>query len=192
MRSPPHTPILVIMGVSGSGKTTIGKMLAERLNWDFEEGDELHPAANVKKMHAGIALSDKDRKPWLEAIRSWIDMQGQKGRPAIIACSALKRTYRDFLGKDRPQVHFIYLSGSRELIAQRLAKRRGHFMPAKLLDSQFLALEEPGADKSSTRVDIALPPGAIVDEIMDRLLSKGLIVSAQINRQNSGKTNGGN
>jgi len=192
MRLPPYLPILVVMGVSGSGKTTIGRMLADRLQWVFEEGDELHPRANVKKMHAGIALTDKDRKPWLEAVRLWIDNKRQKGLPGIIACSALKRAYRDFLGKERPQVHFIYLSGSRKLIAQRLAQRRGHFMPAKLLDSQFLALEEPGADKSATRVDIALPPGAIVDEIMDQLLSKGLIVSAQINRQNSGKTNGGN
>ena len=192
MRLSPHAPVLVVMGVSGSGKTTIGKMLADRFGWAFEEGDLLHPEANVAKMHAGIPLTDKDREPWLEAVRLWIDKQREQGKPGIIACSALKRAYRDFLRQNRNEVHLIYLRGSRELIAQRLARRRGHFMPAKLLESQFAALQEPKDDEVAIIAGDALPPGAIVDEIISQLLSKGLIASAHINRESSGKTDGGN
>lgn len=192
MRLSPHAPVLVVMGVSGSGKTTVGKMLAARLNWVFEEGDDLHPVANVEKMHAGIPLTDEDRKPWLKAVRLWIDKQRQKGLPGIIGCSALKRAYRDFLKVGRSEVHLVYLHGSRELIAQRLARRRGHFMPAELLDSQFAALEVPGEDENPIVADDALPPGGIVDEIISQLLSKGLIENSQIDTNISGTTDGGN
>jgi len=192
MHTSQHPPILVVMGVSGSGKTTIGKMLADRLGWVFAEGDEFHPAANVKKMRAGIALTDKDRQPWLKAVRSWIDEQLKKRQPGVIACSALKHSYQDFLGNERPQVHFIYLYGSRELIAQRLARRRGHFMPSQLLKSQFEALEEPGANQSAIRVDIAPPPGAIIDQIIKQLRSNRLIESIATNLKSSGTSNGEN
>jgi len=175
------------MGVSGSGKTTIGKMLAERLGWAFKEGDEFHPAANIKKMRAAMALNDKDRQPWLEAIRVWIDNQIDEKQPAIIACSALKRTYRDFLTKERDQVHMVFLQASQKIIAQRLAKRRGHFMPAQLLNSQFVALEMPAENEAAIIANAALEPRAIVQEIISRLIAKGLIANTHTNQNNPEK-----
>src|SRR5215468_10732235 len=136
-------PILVIMGVSGVGKSAVAQELAARLGWPFEEGDALHPEANVAKMHAGIPLTDADRQPWLERVAAWIDDQRANKQPGIITCSALKRSYRQIIIGDRPEVRLIYLRGSRNLIAQRLAGRCGHFMPASLLQSQIDALEEP-------------------------------------------------
>lgn len=157
------------MGVSGSGKTTIARELASRLGWTFEEGDILHPQANVAKMHAGVPLDDADRAPWLNAVAAWIDRQRATNASGIITCSALKRSYRDIITGDRPDVRLVYLRGSYELIASRLAQRHGHFMPASLLKSQFDALEEPAADENPLMVDIGSTPGKIADSIIDRL-----------------------
>lgn len=155
------------MGVSGCGKSTVGALLAARLGWQFKEGDELHPAANVAKMAAGHPLEDADRVPWLMEVAGWIDEHLAAGRPGIITCSALKRSYRDVLRRDR--VAFVFLAGTREQIAERLATRRGHFMPPSLLDSQFAALEPPGADERALSVDISAGPAAEVEEILARL-----------------------
>ena len=162
-------PVLVVMGVSGSGKTTVAQELAARLGWPFEEGDALHPEANVAKMHAGIPLTDADRAPWLAAVAAWIDGQRKAGKPGIITCSALKRAYRDMIIGDRPEVRLVYLRGSREIIGQRLAGRHGHFMPPSLLQSQFETLEEPAPDEEPLMVDIGPPAGQIAEEII-RLL----------------------
>jgi carbohydrate kinase (thermoresistant glucokinase family) len=164
-----NPPALVIICVSGSGKTTIALNLVARLGWPFQEGDALHSAVNVAKMHAGIPLTDEDRRPWLEAIDAWIDKQRAKGLPGIITCSALKQKYRAMIAADRPEVRLVYLRGSFELISRRLAQRRGHFMPAALLQSQFGALEEPGPDENSLTVDIGPPPDQIATDIMSRL-----------------------
>ena len=131
------------MGVSGSGKSTVAEKLAARLGWPFEEGDTLHPEINIAKMHAGIPLTDADRQPWLERVAAWIDSQRAKKQPGIITCSALKRAYRQFIIGDRPEVRLVYLRGGRDLIAEHVAGRRGHFMPASLLRSQIDTLEEP-------------------------------------------------
>lgn len=164
-----HLPILVIMGVSGSGKTTIAKILAARLGWPFEEGDALHPESNIAKMKAGTPLTDADRRPWLARVAAWIDRQRESGQGGIITCSALKRSYRDMIIGDRPDVRLVYLHGSRDLIASRVAKRRGHFMPASLLDSQFDTLEEPSPDENPLTVDVGGSPDEIADEILRRL-----------------------
>jgi gluconokinase len=149
------------MGVAGSGKTTIGKLLAETLHWDFADADDFHPEANVKKMSAGIALTDEDREPWLEKMResicNWID----SNQPAILACSALKESYRNVL-QVSSAVCVIYLSGSFELFDRRLRSRKGHFMKPDMLRSQFLTLEEP---VGATIVNASATPDAIVDEI---------------------------
>ena len=162
-------PVLVVMGVSGSGKTTVAQELAAKLGWPFEEGDALHPEANVAKMHAGIPLTDADRAPWLAAVAAWIDGQRKAGKPGIITCSALKRAYRDMIIGDRQEVRLVYLRGSREIIGQRLAGRHGHFMPPSLLQSQFEALEDPAPEEEPLVVDIGPPAGQIVEEII-RLL----------------------
>jgi ribose 5-phosphate isomerase A len=171
-------PVLVAMGVSGSGKTTIAKELAARLGWPFEEGDALHPAANVAKMHVGIALSDEDRKPWLEAVAAWIDGQRAAHKPGIITCSALKRSYRQQIIGDRPEVRLVYLRGSRALIAERLAGRHGHFMPPSLLQSQFDTLEEPMPEEEPLVVDIGGPPEEVAAEIIRQLGSAATLVPA--------------
>ena len=168
-------PILVVMGVSGAGKTTIAQELAARLGWPFEEGDALHPEANVAKMHAGIPLTDADRRPWLEAVAAWIDGQRAKKQPGIITCSALKGSYRQIIIGDRPEVRLVYLRGSRDLIAERLMGRHGHFMPASLLHSQIETLEEPGPDEDPLTVDIGPPAGQIAEEII-RLLGASATV----------------
>jgi gluconokinase len=165
----PHA--IVVMGVSGSGKTTIGKALAERLGFEFRDGDEFHPKANVEKMRAGIALNDDDRAPWLEAIAAWIDEQRAAGRHGVVACSALKRSYRAMLRGARPDVCLVYLKGGKELIGRRMAARQGHYMPASLLDSQFAALEEPGDDEGAIVVSIADEPAAIVEAIVEKMSS---------------------
>jgi gluconokinase/shikimate kinase len=159
----PAKPILVLMGVSGCGKSTVAGILAGRLGWKFDEGDDMHPAANVAKMHAGHPLIDEDRWPWLERIRVWIDERIGAGEPAIVTCSALKRSYRDVLRAD--EVVFVYLHGTHDQIAERLRARHGHFMPAALLDSQFADLEPPTADEQSVTVDIGDSPGQLADEI---------------------------
>lgn len=167
-------PIVLVMGVSGSGKTTIGKMLAERLDWPFKEGDDFHPQANIDKMHAGAPLNDEDRQPWLAAIAGWIDQQVAKNQPSIITCSALKRSYRDFLRDGRPQIMLVYLRASPEVLAQRLSHRRGHFMPASLLDSQLDTLEAPTPDENPLVVDDDAPPKTVVEDVIKLLNPENL------------------
>ncbi|MGE0765145.1 MAG: gluconokinase [Hyphomicrobiaceae bacterium] len=162
-RSPPR--ILVLMGVSGSGKTTTGRRLANMLDWPFRDGDEFHPPANVEKMASGKALDDRDRAPWLAAIAAWIDERRDRGETGIVSCSALKRAYRDAIIGDRPDVGLVYLKGSRAMIADRMSRRRDHFMPASLLASQFSTLEEPTPDEHAVVVSIRLPPKRVAERI---------------------------
>ncbi len=159
-------PVLVIMGVSGSGKSTVARPLADRLGWPFQEGDELHPAANVAKMKAGIALDDADRAPWLDAIAGWISARLSAGTGGVITCSALKHAYRDRLRTAGAGLVFVYLKGSKTVIGERIANRRGHFMPAALLDSQFATLEEPTPDEHAIVVDIDQSVEAQVNDIV--------------------------
>jgi ribose 5-phosphate isomerase A len=174
-------PILVIMGVSGVGKSAVAQELAVRLGWPFEEGDALHPEANVAKMHAGIPLTDADRQPWLERVAAWIDDRRANEEPGIITCSALKRSYRQIIIGERPEVRLIYLRGSRDLIAQRLAGRCGHFMPASLLQSQIDALEEPDPSEDPLTVDVEPPAGRIAEEII-RLLGSSATIAPSVMR----------
>jgi gluconokinase len=157
------------MGVSGCGKSTVASMLAHRLNWVYEDGDWFHPPSNIKKMHGGEPLTDDDRWPWLQGIAAWIDATRRAGNHGTVACSALKRAYRDVLVGERPDVGIAYLKGARELIAGRLAARDGHFMPPSLLASQFAALEEPRPDEHPLVVSIVPHPREIVEEIVRRL-----------------------
>ncbi len=161
--------VVIVMGVSGSGKSTIGALLASRLRWEFEDADWLHPIANVEKMHSGIPLTDEDRWPWLNAVAAWIDHCRDSGSHGVIACSALKRCYRDVLVGDRPDVRLVYLKGGEELIARRIAVRHEHFMPRGLLHSQFEALEEPGPDENPIVVTIEPRPQQIVAQILPAL-----------------------
>jgi len=160
-------PVLVVMGVSGSGKSTVAGILAGQLGWDLEEGDDLHPPANVAKMAAGHALTDEDRWPWLDTVASWITEHTMAGIPGIITCSALKRIYRDVMRG--PDVVFVHLAGSKEQIGQRLSNRLDHFMPATLLDTQISTLEPPGPDENVLVVDIGRPPAQLAAEIIRRL-----------------------
>ena len=160
---------LIVMGVAGSGKTTIAEALAARIGWAFKDGDFFHPPSNVEKMRSGHPLTDDDRWPWLRAIADEIDRTRETNGHIIIACSALKRVYRDILIGDRRGVALIYLKGSRELIGQRLRERRGHFMPPQLLDSQFATLEEPDVGERAIVVDVAPTVDAIVDDILRQL-----------------------
>jgi gluconokinase len=160
---------LIVMGVSGSGKSTIAASLAERLNWVYEDGDRFHPASNVAKMSAGQPLTDEDRWPWLQAIADEIDrVCGSRGH-VVIACSALKRAYRDVLVHGRDYVRIVYLKGTQLLIADRLARRKGHFMPPGLLDSQFRTLEPPAPDENPITVSIDAPVETIVEDIVRQL-----------------------
>jgi ribose 5-phosphate isomerase A len=174
-------PILVIMGVSGTGKSTVARELTARLGWSFEEGDALHPEANVAKMHAGIPLTDADRQPWLERVAAWIDGQRAKKQPGIITCSALKRSYREIIIGDRPEVRLVYLRGGRDLIAEHLAGRRGHFMPASLLQSQFDTLEEPDPGEEPLTIDVGPPADQIAEEII-RLLCASAALGQNVTR----------
>jgi gluconokinase len=172
---PQAARVAVVMGVSGSGKTTIGRALAQRLGWLFQEGDALHPPENVAKMSAGHPLDDADRAPWLAAIAARIDEWHTRGEAGVITCSALKRHYRDIIIGDRPDVRLVYLAGSRESIAERLAARRGHFMPASLLDSQFGALEPPTLEERAIAVAVDAPVADIVARIAASLAPVGTI-----------------
>ncbi|MBB3158769.1 carbohydrate kinase (thermoresistant glucokinase family) [Microbacterium proteolyticum] len=160
-------PVLVFMGPAGTGKSTVAGMLAGRLGWDFQEGDDLHPEANVAKMASGHALNDDDRWPWLDRVAAWIDGQAAAGRPGIITCSALKRSYRDVLRRD--DVTFVLLMGDPSLVLERLLRRQGHYMPPSLLTSQFDTLEMPDADEQAVRIDLDLTPQEQVQEVVDRL-----------------------
>ena len=170
-------PVLVVMGVSGAGKSTVAEELAARLGWPFEEGDTLHPEANVARMHAGIPLTDADRQPWLERVAAWIDAQRAKKQPGIITCSALKRSYRRIVIGDRSEVRLVYLRGSRDVMAEHLAKRSGHFMPASLLQSQIDTLEEPGPDEEPLIVDVGRPADQVAEEIIRLLGASGTVRS---------------
>jgi carbohydrate kinase (thermoresistant glucokinase family) len=139
--------IVIVAGVSGSGKTTVGALLAGRLQWRFADADQFHPAANIEKMQAGIPLNDEDRWPWLRAIGAWMDERIAQNESAALTCSALKRSYRDALLGGRPQARMIFLAVDREVVARRLAARHGHFFPAQLLGTQFDALEPPQPDE---------------------------------------------
>lgn len=169
MPPPQPAPLVVVMGVSGCGKTTVGHALADRLDVPFADGDELHPAANIAKMASGVPLDDDDRYPWLEAIGAWLAEHDAHG--GVIGCSALKRKYRDQLRSHAPRVGFLHLHGSFEVIAARQAARPGHFMPASLLRSQFATLEPLGPDEHGVVVDVAQPVGAIVQEYVDRAVA---------------------
>jgi len=167
--------IVIVMGVSGCGKTVVGRRLAEALGAHYAEGDEFHSPANIEKMRSGTPLTDEDRWPWLDAIAAAIDGWIAEGRDAVIACSALRRVYREILMGGRPAVVAVHLSGSRELIAGRLAERRHEYMPATLLQSQFDTLEPPDeATENVITVDIAPPPETIVETVLARLKERGL------------------
>lgn len=154
---------VVVMGVSGTGKSTIGRALAETLDAPFVEGDDLHPPANRQKMAAGIPLTDDDRGPWLDAVAAELD------RPVVVACSALKRRYRDRLRAAAPDLVLVFLHGEATLLAARMEGREGHFMPASLLRSQLDTLEEPAPDEEPIGVDVALRPVEIVELVVHRL-----------------------
>jgi gluconokinase len=164
--------VLVVMGVSGSGKTTVATRLAERLGWPFAEGDDFHPPANVAKMHGGTPLTDANRLPWLQAIAAWIDARRAAGSGGIVSCSALKRAYRDILIGRRHDVRLVYVRGTPALIGARIAARHDHFMPASLLQSQFDTLEEPGEEEKPIIADAALTPAAMVESVLAMLTTK--------------------
>lgn len=160
--------VVIVMGVTGAGKTTVGRALAAALGWEFHDGDELHSEENKRKMHRGIALDDVDRAPWLSALRELIETMLAEGRDGVVACSALKQSYRDELVVEPDAVKVVYLKGAKSVIEQRLRNRTGHFMNPDLLQSQFDTLEEP---RDAIVVDAAAAPEAIVDEIKLRLAS---------------------
>lgn len=161
--------IALVMGVSGSGKTTVAVLLSAALGCQFQEGDDLHPAANVEKMRGGTPLTDADRLPWLRKIAEEIDGWRARGESGVLTCSALKRSYRDIIIGDRSDVTLVYLKGSRDLIHRRMAARHEHFMPVALLDSQFATLQEPTPDEHPIAVDVGGRPAEIVAEIVHRL-----------------------
>ncbi|AKZ27609.1 gluconokinase [Ralstonia pseudosolanacearum] len=161
--------IVVVMGVSGCGKSTVGRMIAERLGCAFRDGDEFHSEANRAKMHAGIPLNDDDRKPWLETIRAYMDETTAGGRSLVVACSALKERYRDVLRGPSGSTVFVYLKGDFELLRNRLAARQDHFFNPVLLRSQFDALEEPA---DAIVVDIALPQETVAQQAVEQLQAR--------------------
>ena len=165
--------IVIVAGVSGSGKTTVGALLAGRLDWRFADADDFHSAANVAKMRAGIPLTDTDRWPWLRAVAAWMDERIGQGEDAVIACSALKRSYRDLLLDGRPAARMVFLALDREVLARRLAARHGHFFPEQLLSSQLDALEPPAPDERVLTVVPADTPAGTVDAIIALLFPEG-------------------
>jgi gluconokinase len=158
--------VIIVMGVSGSGKTTIGRALADALHWSFSDADDFHPQENVEKMRSGVALTDKDREPWLRAMRAAIKQWNREEFGHVLACSALKESYRELLGRNDPNVKFVYLRGDFDLISRRLGKRKSHFFNAALLRSQFETLEIP---KDAFIVDISKTPPEIVQTIIDAI-----------------------
>ena len=162
----PDPVVLVVMGVSGSGKSTVGTLLAERLGWSFEEGDSLHPLANVEKMSAGIPLTDDDRWPWLAKVADWVDGQLDAGKSGVIACSALKRSYRALINRRGSGVEFVYLAVGKSELQDRVSHRPAHFMPASLLESQLAALEPPTDAEPAIRVDAEADATLVVDRLL--------------------------
>lgn len=167
MNASPQQPVLVVMGVSGVGKSTVAALLSKRLGWDFAEGDTMHPTANVEKMASGLPLDDSDRWPWLDIVADWIRVHTDAGQPGIITCSALKRVYRDVLRG--PDVVFVHLAGPTELIGERIEARTDHFMPPALLRSQVATLEPLGSDERHLVIDAGRTPEAEVEQIIDAL-----------------------
>lgn len=162
-------PIILVMGVSGAGKTTIASLLARRLGWDFLDADDLHPPANHAKMARGEPLNDEDRWPWLAAVSDWMRTRQKRGDAAVVACSALKRIYRDRLRAGVAELAIVFIQADAELLAERLKRRSGHFMPPSLLASQFEALEPPGPDEHAIVVDAHRPPEEIIGQALERL-----------------------
>ncbi len=160
---------LVVMGVSGAGKSTIARRLADELGWPMAEADEFHPPANIEKMSSGTPLTDTDRAPWLASLRDWITERAESGESTVVTCSALKRAYRDILRQARARVRFVHLAGSAPLILERLSARSDHFMPPSLLDSQFGDLEPLGDDEDGVTVDLGEPPQRIAASALTRL-----------------------
>jgi gluconokinase len=160
---------VVVMGVSGSGKSTVARALADRLRWPMAEADEFHPAANIEKMSAGTPLTDADRAPWLAAIRVWVTERAAAGESTVVTCSALKRDYRDVLRDAHARVLFLHLHGAADVIGERMRHRSGHFMPPSLLRSQFDTLEPLRSDEDGVAVDVTLTPELIVEEAVTRL-----------------------
>jgi gluconokinase len=156
--------VVVVMGVSGSGKSSFGQTLASALGWDFLEGDDMHPPSNVEKMRAGIALDDDDRRPWLDHIAAWISRETHQGRDGIVTCSALKRGYRDQLRQTGAPVRFVYIRVERSELERRM-RQRSHFMPTSLLDSQLIALEEPESDEAALTISGDRTIGGMVSEV---------------------------
>jgi len=161
--------IVLLAGVSGCGKSTVGQLLASRLDWPFIDGDSLHPAANIAKMRAGVPLTDEDRWPWLEAVTAVMDDHIAAGRSAVITCSALKRSYRDLLLTGRPTACLVFLDAGRDLLAARLAARHGHFFRADLLDSQLATLESPQPGERVLTVPAVGPADQVAGQIISRL-----------------------
>src|SRR5260370_34456406 len=159
--------VLVVMGVSGSGKTTVARILADRLGWVLEEGGALRSEANIAKMRAGSALTAADRQDWLPRVADWVDERLDDQQSGVITCSALKRSYRNLINRRGSGVVFVFLAGAKTTIARRLATRHGHFMPPTLLDSQLDALEEPGPDEPAIRIDLGGSPEVIAQRIVD-------------------------
>ncbi|MFN6956109.1 MAG: gluconokinase [Acetobacteraceae bacterium] len=164
---------IVVMGVSGAGKSTVGALLAERLGWPFEDGDSFHPPANVEKMRAGTPLTDEDRWPWLAAIAQRIAAARAGGRGVVIACSALRRAYRDVLRAGHADIRFLHLTGEPALIMARQAARQGHYMPASLVASQFATLEPPDTEADVIDLDVDPEPPAIVQKAIAALRRRG-------------------
>jgi gluconokinase len=161
--------VLVVMGVSGSGKTTVATAVAQRLGWEFAEGDALHSELNIEKMKAGRPLTDADRQEWLAGISEWVDQRLERGENGVITCSALKRAYRDVINRRGSGVVFVFLAGGKETTRARVAARQGHFMPASLIDSQFDDLEEPGSDEPVIRIDAGPAPSVIAERVLREL-----------------------
>ena len=184
MRLEDHSPVsvVVVMGVSGAGKPTVGNELADRLGWEFIEGDRLHPAENVAKMHSGQPLTDADRGPWLDRIAEQIDDRLARGSCAVVTCSALKRAYRRRIIGARAGVRLVFLAGPSAVIAARIAARRGHFMPPSLLASQFAALEPPQPDENPIAIAVDQPVDRIVEQIVAALARSALPPTAGTNR----------
>jgi carbohydrate kinase (thermoresistant glucokinase family) len=161
--------VLIVMGVSGSGKTTVGTLLARLLQWEFADGDAFHSAWNAGKMSTGVPLTDEDRWPWLHAIAAWIDAKREAGERGVLACSALKRSYRRILVDGRDDVRLVYLKSEPALLRERLRARHGHFMPAALLQSQLDTLEEPGVEENAIIVSVEPEPHAVAREVLQAL-----------------------
>ncbi|WP_026532695.1 gluconokinase [Arthrobacter sp. H41] len=160
---------LIVMGISGSGKTTIATLLAEKLGWTFAEADEFHPVANISKMTAGTALTDEDRWPWLDVMRNWMTAKASDGESTVITCSALRRSYRDVLSEASGSVRFVHLEGDVDLILERMKTRSGHFMPQSLFPSQLSTLEPLQADEAGIKIINSGTPPEVVRSILERL-----------------------